>query len=450
MRTENGQPPQAEPAATGNAAERTTDAEVAETEAAAVPPAEDPATSAEEAPKSARAPGKSANRKPASKSASSKPATVKKARRTQRPFPAVSFEDAIVLAEEIQRLAGGQTRIRRLTLFEQLDRSPDSGLARQQVVNSNRYGLTEGSYKADFLELTKLGAVATNSEAPARERTRARFQLAIMNIAPFASLYESLKGNKLPAQQVMRDHLVEDQKLDAELAKEAVELFIVNAKHVGVLRPISGNERVLTIEHVLDELPATAQRGGTGDRTLLAPSQPPRGQVASDQDLGKVCFYVTPIGDDGSEERKHADVFLGHLVEPAVEALDAGMGVVRADHIENPGLITAQVIQHILHARLVIADLSFHNPNVFYELALRHATGKPTVLICRQQDKLPFDISDIRTIRVDMTDIHSFVTQMETWRAELTNMARRALDDPETSANPLTAFAGDFQALTAR
>lgn len=142
--------------------------------------------------------------------------------------------------------------------------------------------------------------------------------------------------------------------------------------------------------------------------------------------------------------REHADVFLGHLVEPAVEALGMGLRVVRADHIENPGLISAQVIQHLLHSRLVVADLSFHNPNVFYELAIRHATGKPTVLLCRTDDKLPFDISDVRTIRIDMTGIHSFVTQMETWRAELTNMARRAIEDPTGSANPLTAFAGEF------
>ena len=159
---------------------------------------------------------------------------------------------------------------------------------------------------------------------------------------------------------------------------------------------------------------------------------------------------MTPIGEEDSVERKHADVFLGHLVEPAVDALGLGLRVVRADQIDDPGLITAQVIQHLLRARLVIADLSFHNPNVFYELAIRHATGKPTVLICRAEDALPFDISDVRTVRVDMADIHSFVTQMETWRAELTNMARRALDDPAASANPLTAFAGEFQVLATR
>jgi hypothetical protein len=172
--------------------------------------------------------------------------------------------------------------------------------------------------------------------------------------------------------------------------------------------------------------------------------------VASGQAYEQTCFYVTPIGEDDSEVRKHADVFLGHLVEPAIEALGMGLRVVRADQIENPGLISAQVIQHLLHSRLVVADLSFHNPNVFYELAIRHATGKPTVLLCRTEDELPFDISDVRTIRVEMTDIHAFVTQMETWRAELTNMARRAVEDPAASANPLTAFAGEFQTLAAR
>lgn len=373
----------------------------------------------------------------------------RRASRQQRPFPAVSFEDAAVLAQEIQRLAGGQTRIRRLTLFEGLGRSPDSGLARQQIVNSNRYGLTKGNYKADFLELTPKGAAASNPDAPTRERTRSRFELAIAGIAPFKALYDTLQGNKLPAQQVMRDQLTTEQDLSDDLAKEAVELFIVNAKHVGILRPVSGTERVLSIEHVLDEQPAiphTAAANGatTTDGNAGATATTPSG------DFAQTCFYVTPIGDDDSPERKHADVFLGHLVEPAVEALELGLRVVRADQIENPGLITSQVVQHLLHSRLVVADLSFHNPNVFYELAIRHATGRPTVLLCRTADGLPFDISDVRTVRIDMTDIHAFVTQMETWRAELTNMARRALEDSVGGANPLTAFAGEFQALATR
>jgi hypothetical protein len=98
-------------------------------------------------------------------------------------------------------------------------------------------------------------------------------------------------------------------------------------------------------------------------------------------ELTSLGAAATPIGDEGTEERKHADVFLGHVVEPAIEALGLTLEVIRPDHIDKPGLITTQVIEHVLGARLVVADLSFHNPNVFYELALRHATGRPTVHI---------------------------------------------------------------------
>src|SRR5947199_40675 len=83
--------------------------------------------------------------------------------------------------------------------------------------------------------------------------------------------------------------------------------------------------------------------------------------------------YRPRIGPAGSEMRKHSDLILVSLVEPALAEI--GLTVIRADGIEKPGVITQQVIEHVAKARLVIADLSFHNPNVFYELSLRHATG---------------------------------------------------------------------------
>jgi hypothetical protein len=78
---------------------------------------------------------------------------------------------------------------------------------------------------------------------------------------------------------------------------------------------------------------------------------------------------------------------------------------VRADQIGKPGMITAQVIEHLANARVVIADLSFHNPNVFYEVALRHACRKPIVQLIRTIDPIPFDLDQFRTIRIDTTDI---------------------------------------------
>src|SRR5947208_2166486 len=63
-------------------------------------------------------------------------------KRTVRTFPAASFEEALTIANAIQQFAAGQP-IRRLRLFEQLGKSPDSGPSRQLITNSAKYGLTK-------------------------------------------------------------------------------------------------------------------------------------------------------------------------------------------------------------------------------------------------------------------------------------------------------------------
>ncbi|MGC3988161.1 MAG: hypothetical protein QM796_00475 [Chthoniobacteraceae bacterium] len=116
----------------------------------------------------------------------------------------------------------------------------------------------------------------------------------------------------------------------------------------------------------------------------------------------KNCFIIGPIGEDGSDIRKRADQLLKHVITLSVEPL--GYGCIRADKISEPGLITSQIIQHIVDDPLVVADLTGSNPNVFYELALRHAIRKPLIQLIRKGDKLPFDVAGMRTIPVDLTD----------------------------------------------
>jgi hypothetical protein len=383
--------------------------------------------------------------KPTSKAATSKPAS---RRSKHRSFPAAPFEEAMLLAETIQRIGAGQ-RVRRIRVFEELDRSPESGTSRQLVTNSSRYGLTTGSFQADWLELTENGLKATSSEIGPREQTRARFDLAIAGIAPFGALYERFHDHRLPTHAVMRDFLVEEGFGEDEV-QECVETFIVNAKFLGLLRTIAGAERLLSIDQVLDELPRTPSNGRG---PLLAGSTRPdatRGEPASHEtgDWARVCYCISPIGADESEERQHADTILGALVEPAMEEL--GLMVIRADQIDKPGLITSQVIEHIAKAGLVIADLSFHNPNVFYELALRHASGKPTVQLIRAADRIPFDVEQVRTVKLDMSNLYNFVPQIETYKAEIATHARRALEGGE-SGSPLAILYPSFasEAVTA-
>lgn len=89
-------------------------------------------------------------------------------------------------------------------------------------------------------------------------------------------------------------------------------------------------------------------------------------------------FVIGPIGQAGSDVRKRADLVLHSIIKPALGPLN--YTVTRADDITNPGQITPQVITFINSADLVIADLTGHNPNVFYELAIADALEKPVIL----------------------------------------------------------------------
>jgi hypothetical protein len=355
-------------------------------------------------------------------------------RAAQRPFPHLPFEEAFTLAEAIQSFAGSNP-VRRLTLFDHLKRAPESGPGRQWVTTAARYGLIKGSAASEQLQLTPEGDVATNKDISPRERARARIKLAIDSIELFKSLYDKFAGQKLPSSALLED-AAGDLGLDPSLRKEAVEMFIVNVRFVGLLHTLSGAERILTVDHSLDQLPPS---GGSSVREYNAPSTTDGPLIIhADAEFDRICFFIGPIGEDGSEFRKHSDMMLESLIRPAIEPL--GFEVRRADEIHNPGLINKQIFEYLLKSRLAIADLSYHNPNVFYELAIRHARNLPTVQMIRKADRIPFDINQSRTIVVDTTDLYSFVPKIDTYRAEISSHIRRSIDDPSSADNPFSAF----------
>lgn len=144
----------------------------------------------------------------------------------------------------------------------------------------------------------------------------------------------------------------------------------------------------------------------------------------------KKCFIISPIGEDASETRRRADQILRHVISPAVEA--CGFEAVRADQISEPGLITTQVIQHIIDDPLVIADLTGSNPNVFYELAVRHAIRKPLVQIIQKNEKIPFDVAGMRTIPVDHKDLDSVQEAKSEIEKQIKSVLKRRPEDIES------------------
>lgn len=360
--------------------------------------------------------------------------TALRKKRSQRSFPASTFDEPLDFASSIFRIGSGQP-VKRLTLFDQLGKSPESGGSRQLIVNSGRYGLTRGGVQADNIELTPEGIKAVDEQINARERARIRAELAINRIEPFQKLYEKFVGNKLPANAVLID-AAKDTGIDTDHAAEAVDTFVVNLRFVGLLRTLSGAERIIPIDMLLGDLPVSPVNGAPLTPRALGNSN---SVITSEHaQFESTCFYIAPIGNESSEARRHSDLFLGSIVEPALETFQ--LKVIRADAIDKPGIITRQIIDYIMRSRLVIADLSFHNPNVFYELALRHAVKLPIVQLIRSSDMVPFDVNQMRTIQIDTTDIYSLVPRIDSYRAEVANQVRRALETDHIVDTPISTY----------
>jgi hypothetical protein len=363
----------------------------------------------------------------------------KKVRGPLTPFPPLPFLSVLSLGDAIQRHGAGQAT-RRITIFDKLAKSPESSASRHLITNSGRYGVTKGSYKAEVLELTSLGAVATSPDSPVREKTAARFKLAIESVPAFKFLYEKSVGKRVPSPEVLQDSLEEIKILPGH-RKQCVDLFLENLKDLGLLRMVAGAERIISVDQLLEEAPSAAGTPTTVEAAVEAGIQ----KVDKSKKSWKTtCFVIAPIDVEGSEQRKHSDMVLESLVR---RALESDWDVIRADQITSPGMISGQVIEHLLNSRLVVADLSFHNPNVFYELALRHAVGKPTVHLIRAGDSIPFDLKDFRTITIDTLDKYELVAKLDTYRAEIANHVRQAVAEGAESSNPVRTFGKGFRVV---
>jgi hypothetical protein len=115
--------------------------------------------------------------------------------------------------------------------------------------------------------------------------------------------------------------------------------------------------------------------------------------------MPKTCFVVGPIGDAGSPTRGHADWLLDEIIAPVFAEYFKEFDVIRSDKIAQPGMINSQVINHLLDAELVIADMSLLNANAFYEMGIRHMAVKPIIHMFRAGEVIPFDVNPYRAIK---------------------------------------------------
>jgi hypothetical protein len=93
------------------------------------------------------------------------------------------------------------------------------------------------------------------------------------------------------------------------------------------------------------------------------------------------------------------DTLYQEVINPGARSL--GLDVIRIDEMAGPGIIFEDIKHQIAEAKIVIAEITAPNQNVFYELGYAHALNKPTILLAQRGKELPFDIRSYRVIFYD-------------------------------------------------
>ncbi len=106
--------------------------------------------------------------------------------------------------------------------------------------------------------------------------------------------------------------------------------------------------------------------------------------IKAENDL---CFILMPFSP--SFDRLYKE-----KIKPTVEA--CGFRCLRADDFFTPTPILEDIWIHIFKSRIIVADVTGRNPNVFYEMGIAHTLGKPVIIITQDKSDIPFDIAQFR------------------------------------------------------
>ena len=106
------------------------------------------------------------------------------------------------------------------------------------------------------------------------------------------------------------------------------------------------------------------------------------------------CFIIMPISEQDGYEKDHFNKVYDDLFKVACSK--SGYKAIRADDVKQTNLIHLDILQKLINSPMAICDLSNRNPNVLFELGLRQAFDKPTVLVQECGTPIIFDISPLR------------------------------------------------------
>ncbi len=198
----------------------------------------------------------------------------------------------------------------------------------------------------------------------------------------FSEVYNHYRNENLPDAQFFDNALTETFGISADKVSEFKDLFLSTLKYSELAQDTDGKTRIIDV---------TEQVSGAEKTNTIKKLEKTANVAAGDS-----CFVMMPFG-------KPVGDYYEKIYVPAIEK--TGLRAIRADaEIFGTGKIMEQVWSGIKGARVLVAELTGRNPNVFYELGLAHASGLPVVLVCSNETDVPFDLRHIRVIYYDLTD----------------------------------------------
>jgi tetratricopeptide (TPR) repeat protein len=155
--------------------------------------------------------------------------------------------------------------------------------------------------------------------------------------------------------------------------------------------------------------------------------------------MPKICFINMPF-DEKDDPVTHQKINFNQIYEVGIKpvVIKAGLECIRGDEERTGGIIHKAMFARLLLSDFVIADLTTANPNVFYELGIRHAT-KPytTIPIFAKTGDIPFDVSSIRAIPYNIVNGLIDESTLEAFQTTLLDRIKTALDGPIQEDSPL-------------
>lgn len=250
-----------------------------------------------------------------------------------------------------------------------------------EVSSSIKYGFLERP-SPNQLKLTELTKKILRPQSPEDELIG--YRQAVLNAPVLSDVYKHYRGENLPDTKFFSNALTETFKVPPEKLGEFIDIFMDSLNIAKLTEKIGDKIRILDVSSGNSSLKIdTAAELKKLSKTA--------GVTASD-----TCFimmpFASPLGD-----------YYSKIYEPAIKK--AGLTPIRADNdIFGTGKIIDQIWSGITNAKVLIAELTSRNPNVFYELGLAHALQKPVVLVSSNEADVPFDLKHIRVIYYDMHD----------------------------------------------